>query len=325
MDYAKGRYAWIYDDQATLIVQDLRTRHTRAFCTENRDIFSRIRISDSILAAITPRGGYDGTDPVSFRIPSVNCTAFVVSGVHVAIAIDGKDSSVIHWDLHSRVARTISIAQPIVFMALNPVSNLLVTAHNEEASLRIANHPLATPKDQNHLPASYTLDLPGIPATLAQPAAFQSTSSVGYFRLTPRHREDQTLDEGDRLVAATYDDCLDCVSIHLLPGEDALFEDRCVAAPVDHNLLYYLKNDRGKPRVWISNPDALPGARHRPARAVDPQLPREATSRVYSSSGAFTLMGDRDFVLMVDENGLKVWCFNESVKEWTFEDFQPEV
>ncbi|KAL5356220.1 hypothetical protein BJX96DRAFT_171407 [Aspergillus floccosus] len=322
MDYAKGRYAWIYDDHATLVVQDLRTRHIRAFCTENRDIFCHIRVSDSILAAITPRGycmvwylldsDGDSTEPISFRIPSVNCTAFAVSGVHVAIAIDGKDRSVVHWDLHSRVAHTISVARPIAFMALNPASDLLVTAHVEETSLRITNHPLASSKDQSHPPASYTLDLPGV---FAQPTPFQSTSIVGYFRLTPRQFGNQTPDEQDRIVATAYDERLDRVSVHLLPSEDVLFEDRCVAVPVDHNLLYYLKNDRGKPRVWIANPDALPAARHRPAKAVDPQLPREATSRVYSSSGAFALMGDRDFVLMVDENGLKVWCFDESVEE----------
>ena len=44
---------------------------------------------------------------------------------------------------------------------------------------------------------------------------------------------------------------------------------------------------------------------------MDPQLPREATGRVYSYASGLTLLGDEDAILLADGNGLKVWCFGE--------------
>lgn len=55
MDYSNGRYAWVEMD-TFVFVRHLRTGALQRFCTENRDIFDNIRITDQIVAALSRRG-----------------------------------------------------------------------------------------------------------------------------------------------------------------------------------------------------------------------------------------------------------------------------
>lgn len=55
MDYYNGKYAWVEMD-TFVCVRHLPTGQLQRFCTENRDTFDIIRVTDEIVAAYSPRG-----------------------------------------------------------------------------------------------------------------------------------------------------------------------------------------------------------------------------------------------------------------------------
>ncbi|KAF7591766.1 hypothetical protein BBP40_001146 [Aspergillus hancockii] len=335
LDFSNGRYAWIED--ATIFVHDLHSRTTQSFCTENRDSFNMLRVSEFVVAAITLRGfchvwSLQTSESAYFRLPSLLCRYFVVRGVGVAMAFNGTMASekdyIIYWELDSRVARTLQIANELAYLDMDFIAGTMTTVHLEGTvesnapmhtytypikytQLRVMKYSLKNAADANW-PSSYTIDL----ATVADPAwhveidgalsfAFGNTMGILSARPTgcltglPR-----------AIVAITYHAGTDQVRVNTVPAKNTPFIPLCMAS-VGNNILYYIKNDNGKPKIWISNPDAM--NTHRPAKLMDPQLPREASDRVYSYGTNFTLRGDRDFIMMINQNGLKVWCFHENI------------
>lgn len=55
LDYCNGRVAWI-EEGTTLVVHNLHSRATQYFCTQNRDHFVGMRLSDCIIGAVSYRG-----------------------------------------------------------------------------------------------------------------------------------------------------------------------------------------------------------------------------------------------------------------------------
>lgn len=55
MDYYNGKYAWVEMDTFAC-VRHLHTGKLQRFCTDNRDRFDMIRVTDDIVAAFSPRG-----------------------------------------------------------------------------------------------------------------------------------------------------------------------------------------------------------------------------------------------------------------------------
>ena len=229
--------------------------------------------------------------------------------------------------MRSRIARNIQAEPNLALVGLHSTTNSLTTLHlQRENHISYQNDPtdsghrdslcVVKYKADDHgritRVSSETLRLPFLPGTDWDIEILHDTSNDASGRLaafscqpppspvastTPRH-----------ILVATHDPQTDKVYMHLLRPEDTPYLPLCIAA-VDRNLLYYVKNDRGKPAIWISSPASRDP--HRPAKAMDPELPREATSRVYSYASRFTLRGDSDFILMVDETDVKVWRFGD--------------
>ncbi|KAF9892370.1 hypothetical protein FE257_002147 [Aspergillus nanangensis] len=340
LDYSTGRYAWI--NGGSILVHNLRAQTNQVYCTPNRDSFVQMRISEFIVVGLTPRGychvwDLQSESSVSFRIPSLNIVLFVASGYNVAIAFNETGGRmeglnfVLHYDSDSRILRRVDVAPRLGFMAINPATNTLLTVHLEDKidndislpnhhnlannrRLRVTEH-LLNPEGEttplsSHLP-SYTLNLPGAADSICRVSIDYTISHnfgdrIGLFSIQP---QDSYTPTPFVVIAISYDPRVDQVALHVLHDEHTPFFPLCIAS-VGDNILYFLKNDNGKPRFWISNPNAL--IRHRPATSMDTKLPREATTRVYSYANGLTLTGDRDFILMVDENAIKVWGFGES-------------
>lgn len=55
MDYFNGKYAWVEMD-TFVCVRHLSTGKLQRFCTENRDTFDLIRVTDRIVVALCRRG-----------------------------------------------------------------------------------------------------------------------------------------------------------------------------------------------------------------------------------------------------------------------------
>ncbi|RAK98015.1 F-box domain protein [Aspergillus ibericus CBS 121593] len=334
-DYANGRHAWL-EGNTRIIVHNLCNHTTQGFCTENRDSFRDLRLSESMVAAISVRGychtwNLETEEHASFRIPALHFRAFVVRGLQVALGFANPmavgDESIIYWNMSSGVARSIQVEPNLALVGLHSTTNSLTTLHlQRENHLDSEGGPTRFGRcDCLHV-VKYTVDdhgritrvpseTPQLPFPLGMDwnieilhdisndtggrlAAFscQRTPST-VASITPRH-----------ILVAAHDPQTDSMYIHELRPEDSPYLPLCITA-VDRNLLYYVKNDRGKPTIWISDPASRNPLR--PAKAVDPELPREATSRVYSYASRFVLRGDRDFVLMVDETDVKVWRFGD--------------
>jgi hypothetical protein len=271
-------------------------------------------------------------DYAYFRLPSLHCKYFVVRGVSVAMVFNATMASekdyIIYWELDSRIARTFQVANELAYIDMNCTASTMTTVHLEKtlepdtpvhthtypikyAQLRVIKYSLKDTADASW-PSSYTMDL----TSIADPAwrmeiddalSFAFGNTMGILST----RSNSCLTEMSRaIVVITYHQGTDQVRVNAVPAENAPFIPLCMAS-VDNNVLYYIKNDNGKPKIWISNPDTI--VAHRPAKLMDPQLPREASDRVYSYGTNFTLRGDRDFIMMLDQNGLKVWCFQENI------------
>ncbi|KAI9044210.1 F-box domain protein [Aspergillus affinis] len=328
LDYCKGHVAWI-DQGTTLVVLNLYTHATQQYCTQNRDFFVGMRLSDRIIAAISPRGhchiwGLHSEESAWFRLPSLQYGFFVASGTSVALSFSDSLSNggyILHWDLMSHTARTIVVAPYLGYMALNVAAKTLTTVHLEsrnqvawadpayDSQLRVVRH-LLDGSPSGRLP-SYTLDLPATEdrryVKIGSPdEGSRFSDRIGIFSFLATDGQPSA---SCPIVAVSYDPPTDQVDLHVLNPEHTPFFPLCMTA-VDRNILYYLKNDNGKPQIAISNPAAT--VPHRQSKHMNPQLPREATNRVYSHTTRFALRGDDEYALLIDENGLKMWSFNET-------------
>ncbi|PWY64746.1 F-box domain protein [Aspergillus heteromorphus CBS 117.55] len=333
LDYANGNYAWL-ENNTHIVVHDLRKRKVRRFCTENRDSLRDVRLSESMVVAISVRAychawNLETGDHASFRIPALHFRAFVARGMKVALGFTypsiAGDEYIIYWDMDSRVARNIGVAPNLVLIGLQSATNSLSTLHLERNNivqgrgqlchnerLRVVKHSL-----ENHGPVdsllSYILQLPVLAEFDWRVLTLHNISNDASGRLAVFSCEPPVSGVASTnpsyVVVATYNHKTDEMCLHGLSPKDTPYHPLCMAA-VDRGLLYYVKNDRGKPVIWISEP-ASPIS-HRPAAAMDPGLPREATTRVYSYATRFALRGDREFVLMINENDVKVWGFGDT-------------
>ena len=71
LDYAYGRYAWLAGEPVD--VYSLRSNTARSFCTENREAFVNLRLSETFIAAITIRG-YANFPPLLYLYRSASLT-----------------------------------------------------------------------------------------------------------------------------------------------------------------------------------------------------------------------------------------------------------
>ncbi|KAJ5659136.1 hypothetical protein N7507_005587 [Penicillium longicatenatum] len=91
--------------------------------TENREELVKLKISKSLIAAISTRAychvwDLNTDEHRSFRMPSLHFDHFVVHGRYVAF---GYRDSVIHWGWNSGIARHIPIKTRIVLLTLHPL------------------------------------------------------------------------------------------------------------------------------------------------------------------------------------------------------------
>ncbi|GKZ21455.1 hypothetical protein AbraIFM66951_006150 [Aspergillus brasiliensis] len=346
LDYANGRCAWI-ENGTHVVVHDLCTHSNQRFCTENRDSFWDLRLSDSMVVAISARAychawNLETEEHASFRLPGFSFRTFVASGLKLALsfinrsAAGDEESMIYYWDMSSRGVRTIEVTSHLALISLHPTTNSVITLllergddpmnpdHSSWDRLRVVKHTfddhgrITSPLSSyiSYLPFPIELDW----STIAN-MSDSSTSSLAVFSCKPPPQSNtlssspppppptRTTTTLHYVLVVSYDPQRDQVYVHTLPQEEgASYFPFCKTA-LDSDLLYYVKSDRGKPAIWISNPASrIP---HRPAKSMSLGLPREASNGIYSYANLFTLRGDGDFILLVHEAGVKVWRMRE--------------
>ncbi|KAI2995785.1 hypothetical protein CBS147346_9737 [Aspergillus niger] len=339
LDYASGRCAWL-DNGTHVVVHDLCKRSTQRFCTENRDSFWDLRLSDSMVVAISARAychawNLETEEHASFRIPAFSFRAFVVTGLKVALsfinhsAAGDEESKIYYWDMSSRTARTIQIAPHLALIGLQPTTNSVTTLllergddptnphHSPWDRLRVVKHTFDDHGRTTSPLPSYTLHLPFPiqPGWTIADISDSSTNNLAVFNCTPPPQPSAlsattTTTTLHYVLVVSYDPQRDQIHVHTLPQEEGTPYFPFCKTALDSDLLYYVKSDRGKPAIWISSPASrIP---HRPAESMSLGLPREASNAIYTYANMFTLYGDRDFVLLVHETDVKVWRFKDT-------------
>jgi hypothetical protein len=262
-------------------------------------------------------------------LPSRLFHLFVVRGTKVAFGFKDPaagNTVVMQWDFNSRVSRTVVVADHLVFIDLHSTLDCLISIHLQRndnvdgpwdldgvpcnaAQLQVVKHcfddSLEAPQT-----ASKVLSLPKLENSdwVVRPNAWlseQFNDRAGILIARPKGSKDH---HPRYIIAITHYIETEEVFLHLLPPEHTSSSNLHVA-PIDRNLLYYLKIERAMPTIWISQPGAQ--VPYRPANsmpcpwAVDPGQ---------HDADEYVLKGDHDCVLLVSRGGVSAWCFDEAAQ-----------
>lgn len=130
--YSNGICAWLEgEEEATFVIlSHLCTNTKTRLTTENRESLVCLRISKSLVAAISWRGYchvWDISTHIhkAFRIPSLHFDHFLIHGTKVALSYH---DFVVHWSFDSDVARTVPVGPNIALLVLYPEQDQFTVA-----------------------------------------------------------------------------------------------------------------------------------------------------------------------------------------------------
>ncbi|PYI24257.1 hypothetical protein BO99DRAFT_374202 [Aspergillus violaceofuscus CBS 115571] len=312
--YAHGRLAWLSCPDL-LLVHSIRNATRQQFCTENRDRFRLVGISNSVVVAISTRAychvwDLETEEHAWFRLPSLNVTGFVVRDNTVAVAYNSSmitesgdkidSESVTYWDMWSRAAHTVENVPQVALLDLLPATKTLVVVHIElQETYRVCIKKYSM-DGEGHAHRQRAVALSAVHRDWSLEILSRSWD-INHYRFAVFFVQSPlngTVTRSFQWVIATYDSQMDEISLHEFTWDDRPYHFLSAAA-VDHNLLYYLREDGGRPALWISNTSAQPP--HRAARGMDP--------RCYEADGF--LLGDREFVLQIHQTETRAWPVDE--------------
>ncbi|RAH40056.1 F-box domain protein [Aspergillus brunneoviolaceus CBS 621.78] len=308
--YAHGRFAWLRSPDL-LVVHSIRNSTRQQFCTENRDRFRLVGISNSVVVATSTRAychvwDLETEEHAWFRIPSLNVTGFAVRDNTVAVAYnsytvtesgDKIDTEfVTYWDMWSRTAHTIENVPQVAVLDLLPATKTLVVVHIELLETYRVCIRKYSMDGEGHAHTQRAFPLSAVHRDWSLEMLSRSWDNNHYrfavfFVQSPLNG---AVTRSFQWIIATYDPQTDEISLHEFTWDDRPYHFLNAAA-VDHNLLYYLREDGGRPALWVSNTSAQPP--HRAARGMDPSC---------HDADAFFL-GDREFVLQVHQTETRAW------------------
>ncbi|CAG8908962.1 unnamed protein product [Penicillium egyptiacum] len=118
-----GVCAWIEEsrDRTTIFMVHLPTGQNRTLTTANREEFTHVQVSDSLVSAISIRGychvwNISKEQYKSFRIPSLQFVHYISIGSKIALSYA---DSVVHFCFDSGVARSVKIGPFILFLSVH--------------------------------------------------------------------------------------------------------------------------------------------------------------------------------------------------------------
>ena len=219
------------------------------------------------------------------------------------------------WDFASRSAHVIDVELGTAYMTLDSSGDSLIAVylfgrdgkdsthvHVREAQLRIARYPLNV-SNRHPSPVSLTnVKLPKLGPDLVFEKSWGVSSvfhnRIGALGIRP------VLRNLKYYLLINHDPLNDRISLHLLPTE---YARTYPVVSIGYNLLYSVVRNSAKPGIEISSPDAFSQYRCSNFMRVDHESRDD-------DPPACALYGDREFVLLVDKNGLTAWCFDETAQ-----------
>ena len=237
---------------------------------------------------------------------------FMVCKLTVAFSFG---DSVMKWDFASRSANVVDVESGTAYMTLDSSGDNLIAVylfgrdgkdsthvHVRQAQLRIAKYPLNV---SSHHPPPVSLTDVRLPK-LGPDLVFEKSrgvSSVFHDRIGALGIR-PVLRNLKYYLLINHDPLNDRISLHLLPTE---YARTYPVASIAYNLLYSVVRNPTSPGIEISSPDAV--SRYRSSNFM--HIDHESRD---DDPPACALYGDREFVLLVDKNGLTAWCFDETAQ-----------
>ncbi|KAL5332994.1 hypothetical protein BJX70DRAFT_382321 [Aspergillus crustosus] len=296
-DFSGGKYAYTTDGNTILVVFDLASGESQRFCTRHRHKFMKIRLSESIVAAITIRGYCHVWDLMTektdnIRLPNTDVSLFAASGFRIAMCFG---SQVLHYDLRSQ--KTHTVLKPEV--AYVGIATDLVMICFDKGNLRFYKYEL---QDDGTTVCMHSRDLPFDFQDVKIRYDLQDDCKNSMAVLHAR----QSL----LILPVTYHPQTDKVCVHNL-SEHLIARPLCIAN-TGKNILYWIKSENGRRSIWVSNPYA--DTPLYASRNMDLGLPRDPTNRLFLPP---TLIGDSRFVSIIDATGTRVWHFEDLASLYT--------
>lgn len=243
---------------------------------------------------------------------------FLASGPKVVF---GFTDCLVAWDFRTRIAHMADVASDLLFMALDSAGDTVTVVHPSHTNttetsksidptqLRISKYPLDGSTHPSPLSSSSIL-IPPVPTPdlvldtsllLNTPMSLLTLCNdrIGAVGLRRAQRPAHT----DFFLFISHDSDTDRLSLHILNYKYA-YTNPIVS--VGCNILYYLVLNPHSVHVGVSNPHDLPPFRSSAFMGVDA---RHAQESPYCS-----LYGDAEFVLLLHEDGLTAWCFDDAAR-----------
>ncbi|KAL2796503.1 hypothetical protein BJX66DRAFT_137345 [Aspergillus keveii] len=317
LDYSDGQFAWTTDSGTTVVVYNLITGGKQRYCTKNRERLGMVRLSQSTVAAITVHGHCHIwstlTDEVySAHLPNTDISHFSLADFRVAVCfytVGNDNGFVMHCDLQSQTSHTIPLEQleSLLLIALHSASRLtmvsleLIDARGSR-QLCVTDYGLHADGGASagrSYRAPLPSDLPLCNTHIAKDLQLNYRNRLGilYAWLGSGEEREQII------LPVSYNPQTGSTCVHILQEHRVSFPP-CIAS-VDKDILYYVANDDGKQSIRISNPYA---ATHYTSKNMALGLPREPSPRLFSH-GHRVLIGDSNFVSILDATSTRVWSF----------------
>ncbi|KGO44803.1 hypothetical protein PEX2_035110 [Penicillium expansum] len=123
ISYCNGVCAWIdeFTDRTTIFTVDLPSGKNRALTTANREEFSHVQVSDTLVSATSVRGychvwNRSNEEHKFFRIPSLQFVHYISIGSKVMLSYG---DSIVHFCFDSGIARSIKIGPSILLLSVS--------------------------------------------------------------------------------------------------------------------------------------------------------------------------------------------------------------
>ncbi|KAL4869342.1 hypothetical protein BDV12DRAFT_167955 [Aspergillus spectabilis] len=332
-DFSNGRFVYTTDNSTTIVVFDLSLGYSQRFCTKHREKFQKIRLSESIVAAITIRGYCHAWDLVTekthaIRLPNTNISLFITSGFRIAMCFrklgmdGGEDTVLLHYDLQSQKTHTIQHVPGLAFVSMNPSSKFLLmiclepkrgrepNKASEGRRLRIVNYEL---NDDGEIATASThsqglpLECAWMDVGIRYDLQDDCKNSMAILYARPA----SGISAGQRILPVTYHPQTDEICVHSLL-EHQVAHPLCIAS-VDKDILYWIRSEDGRRKdIWVSRGADTPLYASRNMNLGLPRDPADGVSLFTHTH--HVLLGDSRFVSMIDATGTRIWHFEETAE-----------
>ncbi|KAJ5747977.1 uncharacterized protein N7511_009673 [Penicillium nucicola] len=325
MSYAHGMFAWIdlKSDETSICLVHLNTGEQSHFTTENRERLRAIRVSDTLIAAISMRGfchvwEIETGIHKSFRLTSLHFHHFLVHGVKVMVSYD---DNIIHFCFANFIARTFAVEGLICSISLHNSEDqvtLSVTCIRDKKHF----NPFMNGTDYHLRVDRYTIDEGSFANTFSryEELPFQDNR----YQL-PELKETVQVSQGQiSLRLYPYEEILHPCLYLSITDDDQVAVHAILARREHFNFMDIAWFDQGLAFCALLEVDRSNCAAIGYKRLIDPSPSETLSYQVYLGQRLSILSGRRTLNGIWAGDGFFLYASADQIRVWSFdEDWEP--